>query len=118
MGGAEMSELSNSAVTAAVDEQVRAYINSILQALGSREPLTGLAGDPPGPGRAEDGAGGASGGAPPGRGGPQPGAGRHPGETGEVVGAAGGAASGRLGAGRGFPVPHDPDPRPARAARV
>jgi hypothetical protein len=38
-----MSELSNSATTAAVDDQVRAYINSLLQALGSREPMTVLA---------------------------------------------------------------------------
>src|SRR5436309_14305791 len=41
-----MSELSNSAVTATVDEQVRVYINSILPALGSREPMTVLAETP------------------------------------------------------------------------
>jgi hypothetical protein len=41
-----MSELSNSAGTAAVPDQFRAYINSILQALGSREPMTVLAETP------------------------------------------------------------------------
>jgi hypothetical protein len=41
-----MSELSNSASTAVADEQVRAYVNSILQALGSREPLAVLAETP------------------------------------------------------------------------
>lgn len=41
-----MSELSNSASTAAVPDQFRAYINSLLQALGSREPLAVLAETP------------------------------------------------------------------------
>jgi hypothetical protein len=41
-----MSELANSASTAIADEQVRAYVNSILQALGSREPLAVLAETP------------------------------------------------------------------------
>ena len=41
-----MSELSNSASTAAVPDQFRAYINSILQALGSREPLAVMAETP------------------------------------------------------------------------
>src|SRR3954453_23672817 len=41
-----MSELSTSATPAAVDEQVGPYLNSILQALGSREPRTVLAETP------------------------------------------------------------------------
>jgi hypothetical protein len=38
-----MSELANSASTAGAEEQVRTYVHSLLQALGSREPLAVLA---------------------------------------------------------------------------
>ena len=41
-----MSEFSNSASAAAEPDQVRAYVNSLFQALGSREPLEVLAETP------------------------------------------------------------------------
>src|SRR5436309_2185394 len=41
-----MSELSNSAATAAQPDQVRVYVNSLFEALGSRQPLEVLAETP------------------------------------------------------------------------
>ena len=41
-----MSELSNSAATAAQPDQVRIYVNSLFEALGSRQPLEVLAETP------------------------------------------------------------------------
>ena len=41
-----MSELANSAATAGVPDQIQAYVNSLFQALGSRQPLEVLAETP------------------------------------------------------------------------